>query len=569
MNYKINRILSMILVGAALASAPFMARAQESVSPESGAVVVPGPTQQDIRNARINELRNLRDRETSERAALRALVHADEFSENADIRAGETALGQVDRAIQNSARAEQIRDFRRDERGDRIDNRFTRDVFMILNSRINQFAELDARAELAADRALKYGGFCTTDASGKRTCVQGTENQKELQARAEATAVRRDAQQELQQTLAEERVTDSEVRRDIREAETEANSSNRETTQKSRISEANNVRKQEASAEKAIYDRRIEKNKGIVAARKDNGGSVGEAETIGEAVFNFGSNLVRFPSLFYIMSYVCGVYFMAMGLIKANRSAIEPSRNPISDAVKYMGAGVFLAALPVTTSVIQRSLGFKPGQNVLELDYEGLKAASEATKTDGAKGLDQFLVNLVTDITAPLLSVVVMIAMAMGVFLLFQGLQRLVKGSQEGPKGPAGLGTIMNFVIGAALLSFIPTFELVLNSTFGTPDIMTHPQMSAIAGGIGVEEANLAQAKLVITALLAFLGIIGVISFARGLFMLKDAADGAQNASLMGSMSHIIAGVCCVNFGAFANLLQNTLGLDKFGVLFN
>ena len=126
----------------------------------------------------------------------------------------------------------------------------------------------------------------------------------------------------------------------------------------------------------------------------------------------------------------------------------------------------------------------------------------------------------------------------------------------------------MTFVIGSALISFVPALRTVLGTIFGNDTVMTYPNMSAIAGRIGVDASQMAQSAAVITALLGFLTIVGVISFARGLFMLKDSADGAQNASLMGSMSHLIAGVCCVNFGAVANMLQNTLGLQQFGIAF-
>lgn len=320
-------------------------------------------------------------------------------------------------------------------------------------------------------------------------------------------------------------------------------------------------------------DAQTQAAEGAISARTSGGtwgASAGNTtvQTIGASIYNFGTNIANAPSLFYIMAYVTGVYFMALGLLKANKAAMEPGRDPLSNAVKFMAAGALLSALPMTAQILENSFGFD-GTSTFDLIYtKGLDGAS-GSKQGGAQGLDQFMVNLMKDITRPMMSIINLICFAGGVFLLFIGLQRLVKGSDQGPRGPAGLGTLMTFVVGSALISFAPTLDIVLNTVFGTDtQIATYPGMSAIAGKIGTDEANLAQAQAVITALLAFLTIVGLISFARGLFMLKDAADGSQNASLMGSMSHLIAGVCCVNFGAFANMLQKTLNLTNFGIAF-
>ncbi len=296
------------------------------------------------------------------------------------------------------------------------------------------------------------------------------------------------------------------------------------------------------------------------------------APTIGYGIYTFGSNLINAPTLFYLLSYMCGTYFMALGLLKANKAARDPSQNPISNAVKFMVAGAFLAALPMVTEILKNSFGLD-GTSVFDLDYtKGLAGASgqaQANGTTSADGLDMFMVNLVKDITRPMMGIINLICFASGVFLLFLGLQRLVKGSDQGPKGPAGMGTLMTFMVGAALISFAPSLQLVLTSVFGdAATVATYPNMSTLATKIGTDAANMKQAEAVITALLAFLTIVGLISFARGLFMLKEAADGSQNASLMGSMSHLIAGVCCVNFGVFANMLQKTLNLTGFGIAF-
>lgn len=291
---------------------------------------------------------------------------------------------------------------------------------------------------------------------------------------------------------------------------------------------------------------------------------VSNSGKLSNAIRNFTRNISSAPTLFNVMAYGCGVFFMAMGLAKANQSVQDPARTPISEAIKRLGAGVALASLPSVTGILKSSFAIRGDD--LALNYaRGLSGASSNT---GAQGLDMFMVNLVTDILGPVMAAVSVITYAAGIFLIFNGLQRMTKGAQEGPKGPAGLGTMLNFAVGSALMSFSPFLQMTLNSIFGTNRVTTYPDMSNISNIIGADSAQMAQTTAVITALLAFLSIVGVISFARGLFMLKDTADGAQNASLMGSMSHLIAGVCCVNFGAFANMLQTTLNLQQYGIVF-
>lgn len=291
---------------------------------------------------------------------------------------------------------------------------------------------------------------------------------------------------------------------------------------------------------------------------------VSNSGKLSNAISNFTRNISQAPTLFNVMAYACGVFFMAMGLSKANQSVQDPSRTPMSEAIKRLGAGVALASLPSVTGILKGSFAIS-GSNLAMNYATGLAGASSNM---GAQGLDMFMVNMVTDILGPIMAGVSVLTYAAGLFLLFSGLQRLTKGAQEGPKGPAGLGTLMNFAVGSALMSFSPFLQMTLNSVFGTNRVTTYPNMSNIATQIGVDSAQMAQTTAVITALLAFLSIVGVISFARGLFMLKDTADGAQNASLMGSMSHLVAGVCCVNFGAFANMLQTTLNLQQYGIVF-
>ena len=63
-------------------------------------------------------------------------------------------------------------------------------------------------------------------------------------------------------------------------------------------------------------------------------------------------------------------------------------------------------------------------------------------------------------------------------------------------------------------------------------------------------------------AILAFLQLIGWIGFLRGMYILKGAAEGNQQASAFAAFSHIIGGAIAVNFAAFARALDQSAGLN-------
>lgn len=81
--------------------------------------------------------------------------------------------------------------------------------------------------------------------------------------------------------------------------------------------------------------------------------------------------------------------------------------------------------------------------------------------------------------------------------------------------------------------------------------------------------AETAAAYNVINAVLKFMIVIGMISFVRGLFIMRDVSEGGQGASTMSGMTHIIGGALAVNLGPLLNAVQTTLGVTAFGVQFS
>ena len=145
-------------------------------------------------------------------------------------------------------------------------------------------------------------------------------------------------------------------------------------------------------------------------------------------------------------------------------------------------------------------------------------------------------------------------------------MQRLVRMAQDGPHGPLGFGTITMFVVAGCLLSFPQLLSALDMSLLGGGQALTKVEFMS---GTGVDAAQLQNAKNVFSAVLAFMAVIGFLSVVRGLFLLKGFAEGAQGASMMSVVTHIVAGSIAINLGSFINAVQTSLGITSFPVTFN
>ena len=84
----------------------------------------------------------------------------------------------------------------------------------------------------------------------------------------------------------------------------------------------------------------------------------------------------------------------------------------------------------------------------------------------------------------------------------------------------------------------------------------------------GMTAAERSAAHATITAIIQFVIIVGIISFVRGIFIIRGVAEGSQQASIMAGVTHILAGSLAINLGPLLNAVQFTLGLTDFGITF-
>jgi hypothetical protein len=283
---------------------------------------------------------------------------------------------------------------------------------------------------------------------------------------------------------------------------------------------------------------------------------------VGRMICNVVISTSMLPALISAIAYLMGLLFAITALFKLKEHVLNPDRTPLSDSIKRIVAGGLLFALPVASSTVKELL-VGSGKNQLF----GLNSANRMEADIGqAGGLDTMIVVFVADLWQPMQILFASFAYIAGLILVVVGISRLLKTAQEGPRGPAGLGTIMTFVTAGVLFSLDNIMASFQTSLFFNSTIFSYPVLDS-AFGKDIQTAN--RVEGVVTAVIGFMALIGWISFIRGFFIMRQVAEGDNQASLMASITHIVAGALAVNMGALINAVQSTFGLTGFNVGFD
>lgn len=279
----------------------------------------------------------------------------------------------------------------------------------------------------------------------------------------------------------------------------------------------------------------------------------GPPGSVGAILCNLYSGSAAFPRLLTASSYIFGIVLGMWGLFKIKEHVVDPRNSLWEGVVRLIASGAFFA-LPTIIEAIMETLitGLDPHRNT---GFTGVAAAL---------GLDRMMANFVTSIFGPLDIMINFFGYVAGAVLIMIGISRLLKSSQEGARGPGGIGTIMTFIAGGALLSFSPMISAFTMSMFNSPTVTR----TALVYRAGLTDPEVEHIHAVISAMLKFVLILGLISFMRGIFIIRGVAEGNQQASMMAGVTHLVGGALAVNLGPFLNAVQTTLGIAGFGVNF-
>ena len=278
---------------------------------------------------------------------------------------------------------------------------------------------------------------------------------------------------------------------------------------------------------------------------------------IGDIFCNTTKSVQEAPGLLSGLAYLFGIVMGVWGISKLYEHVQNPQQTPIWDSLKRFLAGGCFFALPMVIEVVRNTMATDAASTFGMTGFTG--------KTSGA-GLDAMVTALMRDVWQPFLgNALPAFCYLAGIVLVLIGINRLVKSSQEGPRGPGGFGTIMTFLAAGALFSADSMMEAWSVSLFTSDTVTTQAALQYTAGTSKVEQDHV---HAVISAIIAFMAILGWISFIRGWFILRDVAEGNQQASLMAGFTHLFGGALAVNLGPLLNHVQATLGLGAYGVNF-
>lgn len=283
------------------------------------------------------------------------------------------------------------------------------------------------------------------------------------------------------------------------------------------------------------------------------GASAASGRSLGWMTLNIIRNgVIHWPIFIAWISYLIGIVFVVQCALKLKQHAEQPTQMPLSEPIKFFVAGGLMLSLPTVMNIIINTLGFNGAF--------GIAASTNPLVAGGSGGLDDMMINFIQDLFKPMDVIITVFCLIAGIIFAFMGLHRLTKSEREGARGPLGFGTIMLFLISGILMSMGSTIGTVTQTFFGTTAVTNNV---AILGFSGVSAANLAHATNVLAAIIQFMMVVGLISFVRGWFILKAAADGgSQQATIMSSVVHIIAGILLINLGPFLTAVQKTLGIS-------
>jgi hypothetical protein len=288
----------------------------------------------------------------------------------------------------------------------------------------------------------------------------------------------------------------------------------------------------------------------------------GLGQSFGDVICMAMLNSIGLPAFLTAISYVLGLIFGLWGIVKIRDHVLNPAQTRLNEGVtRLLAAGAFFG-MPVIATALQSSFMPVP---LAGLALDGTTGYNGVLACGVFNSLDQALGCFVDDILEPGQTVLNFFCFVAGLIFVMIGISRLVKSAQDGPRGPGGLGTVATFVTGGILMSGTSLLAALSGSLFGDTETATRGTL-LFAAGMTAAETN--AALNVVSAVIKFMIIIGLVSFVRGIFILRDSAEGKGQASVMSGITHIIGGALAVNLGPLINAIQWTLGITAFGVTF-
>ncbi len=290
--------------------------------------------------------------------------------------------------------------------------------------------------------------------------------------------------------------------------------------------------------------------------------------SMGDAICGVFFNAGAFPAFMTAIAYLLGLILGVWGILKIKAHVLNPQQTSLWEGVSRLAAGGAFFALPFIIEVARNTIT-PPVTGVIAAVSQATGFNETAMACDGTSGLDGILYCMMDDITTPMHVVINFFTTSAAFVFAMIGISRLTKSAQDGARGPGGLGTLMTFAAAGALLSYnalVRTATVTLGMGAGIGRTSTNAVMEYTKGLNAAEKAHV---HTVISAIIKFMIIVGLISFVRGIFIIRSVAEGNSQASLMAGVTHMVGGALAVNLGPLINAVQTTLGINEYGITFS
>lgn len=295
------------------------------------------------------------------------------------------------------------------------------------------------------------------------------------------------------------------------------------------------------------------------------GGAPGtEIGGIGRVVCNFigatGGSVAFVTALSYLFGLVIGLW----ALLKIRDHVLNPQQTSVWEGISRLIVSGGLFTLPYLAGVVQATItgggAFTTDAMFTGWRHTALIQASCASAD--AIALDMAMACFMRNIMAPAHILFNHFAFVAGLVFIMIGVLRIMKSAQDGARGPGGMGTIMTFLTGGVLISINRLVEF-FTATLSTGGNTTQ---AVLAYTDGMTEPEIRHAEIIVSTILQFMIVVGLISFIRGWFIVRSVAEGNQQASLMAGATHIIGGALAINLGPLLSAIQQTLGITGVGL---
>ncbi len=277
------------------------------------------------------------------------------------------------------------------------------------------------------------------------------------------------------------------------------------------------------------------------------------AQTLGSIVCNLRQNFAPMAPLINTIAFTIGGVLAFKGAMLLKKHAEGPKETPVVAGIAHVLVGGALGSLPVVAGTLQETIHSWDGAP------NGGNGCTPGPITGSVTSLDKMMENFVNNIAQPMYITLSTLCFVIGLFLIVKGLIRASKSGTD-PREAAPHRIMVSMLIGAVLISISAVATNMINTLFESPVITDFSNLINWSKITGETNANTEAVDLTVKAILMFVQVIGFIAFIRGWLIIKNAVEGAGQATVPQGLTHIIGGTMAINIGTMIQLFDATFG---------